>query len=48
MNAALLPILFMVSTDAVASSAPRHHIDGIGAMKLGSGKLIPTIFIAQS
>lgn len=48
MNTFLPPILFTVPTDAVALAATRHHIGGIDALKVGGGKLIPTIFIAQS
>lgn len=48
MNALLPPILFTVSTGAVAPSASKHHIGEIGALKVGGGKLIPTFFIAQS
>lgn len=48
MNAPLPPILFMGPIDAMAPTAPRHHIGGVGALKTGDGRLIPIIFIAQS
>lgn len=48
MNTLLLPILFMGPIDAMAPTAPKPHIDRIGAVKVGGGKLIPIFFIAQS